>query len=139
MRRDEYAYGRPWNKRVRLQPARTWSGKVTYKRPKHYFSVADVQRIMQKTSDAWEIERPSANTLELLLATVLSFWIKTFNTLAWIDPFHIARKLANAAQEVIQKLVGIDNDPWDAWVVLDTIYTLASKQNKYDIAIKWRP
>lgn len=38
----------PWTYRSRLLPLRTYSGRVVYRRHKHYFTVRDAARIMAK-------------------------------------------------------------------------------------------
>lgn len=120
-------------------PERTYSGRVVYTRPKHYFTERDVTRIMEKVKLNWVVERPSANAVEMALAAAFGFWIQALELLSWIDPWGIAGRLQNQAQMAIIKLVGIDNEPWNAWVVMDIIQTLASKQQKFDVSFKWRP
>jgi hypothetical protein len=38
---------KPWDLRERIKPLRTYSGRVVYDRPKHYFSLKDAARILE--------------------------------------------------------------------------------------------
>lgn len=38
----------PWHFRDRLEPTRTYCGRVVYDRPKHLFGMGDVERIVSK-------------------------------------------------------------------------------------------
>lgn len=136
--RSDY-WAKPWSKRDTVIPRRTYSGRVVYSRPKHYFTVQDATRIMQKVSGGWDVERPSANALELAIASALSFWINALELFSWIDPWGIAGRLQVTAQEAIRRLVGVDNQQWNPWVVMDCIQTLASKTNRFDVLFQWRP
>ena len=42
------------------------------------------------------------------------------------------------AQQLIYKLVVVDIEKWNPYVVMDLLYTLASKTDRFDITIKWR-
>lgn len=139
IRRREHFYAKPWMNRNTVSPRRTYSGRVVYNRPKHYFGAKDVERIMRTVTETWDVERPSANALELAVASAMAFWIKALELLSWIDPWGISGRLQVAAQEAIVKLVGVDNERWNAWVVMDLIYTLATKQDKFEVNLKWRP
>lgn len=49
---------KPWSNRTRILPSRTYTGRIVYTRRKHYFTIDDVSRILDKiqpsdsTSDA---------------------------------------------------------------------------------------
>lgn len=140
---DDYVtrhqYARPWMNRTRMEPQKTYSGRVVYTRRKHYFNERDVARIMAKVKGTWEVERPTASALELALAAALAFWSNALELLSWIDPFGIAGRLQAQAQQIIIKLVTVDNEPWSPWVVMDLIQTLATKQRNFDVQFLWRP
>ena len=38
----------PWHFRDRVIPSRTYSGRVVYERPKHFFGISDLERIANK-------------------------------------------------------------------------------------------
>ena len=137
--RHERSFKKPWTDRARGEPQRTYSGRVVYNRRKHYFTQNDVARIQAKVAQTWEVERPSANALKLAIASALSFWAQALDMLSWVDPTGIAKMLQGQAQEAIRRLVWIDNEPWDAWVVYDMIQTLATKQRKFEVVVKWYP
>jgi len=94
---------------------------------------------MAKVKGTWEVERPTASALELALAAALAFWSNALELLSWIDPFGIAGRLQAQAQQIIIKLVTVDNEPWNPWVVMDLIQTIATKQRNFDVQFLWRP
>lgn len=71
---------RPWRKRRRIIPRRTYSGEVIYKRPKHYFTEADITRVMKKLQTPASVDE---SWLAKILEQILD-WLKKI--LAAIGP-----------------------------------------------------
>ena len=132
-------YGEPWSKRKRRTPLQTWSGKVIYGRPTHYFTVKDINRIQKKVIEAWEFEKPDASALDIAISISMEMFIKALDILSWIDPWGITKELQKQAQQVIWKLIGIDNERWSPSIVMDIIQLVASKTDRFEVTFKWRP
>jgi hypothetical protein len=43
---------KPWHFRDRLEPTRTYSGRVVYERPHHWFLLSDIERISRNAKPA---------------------------------------------------------------------------------------
>ena len=129
---------KPWEKRTRIIPQRTYSGTVIYKRPKHYFSPKDLQRIQKNVQqNIWDIR--DQNILESLLETCFALWNQALEVLSYVDPFGITKTLQDWAQRMIFSLITKDNESWKESRVIELIYSLAGKAPKLDITIKRRP
>lgn len=129
----------PWEKRKRIKPLRTYSGEVIYKRPRHYFSPADLIRIQNKLIDQntlWDI---ALDVLRKLIEMCIALWKQTLDILSWRSPWTIYREAPKYLQELINFAVGVDIDPWSDSIVIDMIMILSSKAKGIDVTIKRRP
>ena len=73
---------KPWSKRKRLIPDRTYSGKVIYKRKVHFFTQKDVDRVMQK----FVIDTSDESWAERLIKSAISFlFIAMEKTMMFVD------------------------------------------------------
>lgn len=106
---------RPWHHRRRLDPLRTYSGRIVYARPRHYFRPADARRILAAVIDETEraedqgswvsgIVRAIDSVTERMLAVILSAV-----GLSAID----AEDVLYGLKSIIRKLLGFVLDQTD--------------------------
>ncbi len=89
---------RPWYKRKRIIPTRTYSGKVVYERKRHTMTEKDATRIM----DAIKIpENGDSNWLLKLILSILSMLFKLLQR-AW---FLVDRTIIQALIGKIEELI----------------------------------
>lgn len=129
---------KPWDNRDTIKPRRTYSGKITYKRQKHYFDEKDVVRILKKVEGTWNVRDVSTNAIELLVSTIFAFMMEALRRLEWIDPWGITTKLQMYLQRFIMEIIGMTSLPFQPWTIVDLIYSLASKAPELIVEIKWR-
>jgi len=137
---DKYpkSFMRPWDNRQRVDPKRTWSGEIVYKRQKHYWTPKDVDRILRKTRDAWDVAPPTKEEGLNLLQIIADVLQNLLNILSFLDPWGITGIVQTAVQDILMRFLGINTEPWNPYIALDLIMAIASRQMKFDVAIKWR-
>lgn len=128
---------RPWDNRQRIRPLRTYSGSIVYKRPKHYWTLKDAQRILRYVERDIELAPATKEDGWNLIAQINKFLQAILTFLAWIDPFGFVGPVQYFMLEVVNRIVGINNEPWNADIVLNLIGVIASKTNKFQVMVKW--
>jgi len=97
---------RPWDMQVRTIPLRTYSGKVVRTRKKHYISIEDVVRIMNK------INIPDETAPEDFVTTVIRLLrrasIAMIQRLLMFLDERAAAELYDWCDELLDKLFGIN-------------------------------
>ena len=123
-----------WKNRSRVVSQQTGSGRVVYDRPKHYWTLRDLKRVMKKVEDQAQLEPP--NALEVLLSWALAAWIRLMDLYAAADYFGTVRLVQNWARDAIYRLVGVTRESWSSDFVAELINVIASKSNDIVVTIK---
>jgi len=99
-----------------------------------------VKRILAKAPGILDLEPDlGSHTLRLFISAVLSLFADLLSRLYWSDPWGITKHLQRYATEVIEKLIGIDNERWNSSTVMNLIQLLATKTDRFEVTFKWRP
>lgn len=130
---------KPWEKRKRATPLRTYSGSIKYDRPTHYFSDKDLERIMRKYKEQQGLALASQGTLQRLLGTVLSFLLDVLQALEPFDVWGFNAVLAQTLQQAIIRISYMAWEPWNENQVIEMIQLLATRNPKLEVTIKVLP
>lgn len=130
---------KPWDKRLRGQPLRTYSGSIKYPKPKKYFTDRDIERIMRRFQQDQGINTATQTTLERLLGTILSFWLDVLKALEPFDYWGFGDLLCNTLNDVLVRITYMAWEPWNTSKVIDMIMLLASRASKIEVTIKRLP
>ncbi len=88
--------------------------------------------------DRWEDELPDKQ-LAMDWISVLNRGLQAaLAALAWIDPYGIVGFIQMFMLEFVNRILGLNTEPWSPEIVLNLIMAIASKSNRFDILIKWR-
>lgn len=69
---DRFKSAAPWSLRERVTPLRTYSGRVVYDRPRHFFVIKDIDRIL-KALETNPDPKSSPKTVWDLLVKIFEF------------------------------------------------------------------
>lgn len=123
-RQREKVYN-PWHFRDRVTPDRTYCGRVVYERPKHYFSLADIERISRKIQQTDAIKPDKLERLfraiwALAAPAIHPYYKDHFNTifeyLFWVfknvgeilsDPIGTLRRRTIELIQALADLIGV--------------------------------
>lgn len=129
---------KPWSERKRMIPERTYSGEIVYKRPRHYWTMKDLDRISEKVL----VEPPANNQIDWIDELIIFFQKVTMKMLERILPFlssETVTKIYYTVYDILGKLFGVDtsgyNDPNRDSLIMAAIERLAA-QGGYDVIIR---
>jgi len=116
----------PWTYRERIVPLRTYCGRIVHRRHKHYFTVKDATRILDKLvpPESADGSMWAQQVIELLRGATL----RMLDTLLpFLESWQI-QGIYDWSVGLIDKLLGITNDiPRNQQQAIDLIYYLASR------------
>lgn len=131
----------PWENRLRIVPLRTYSGRVVYKKGKHYFSQSDVSRVVR----SMEVE-PDEKKADWM--TRLTEWLQqiTIAMMEKILPFlsgEVVAELYYLIYELLGRIFRVDTTrytgtPHPAEQIIFQIIMLLADRIGVDIVIKPR-
>lgn len=136
---DYFNRVRPWDRRKRSIPQRTWSGDVVYKRGKHIWTQTDLARIADKVVIAPRNTQTSTDFWDEL---ILLFQKLTQAMLEKLLPFlseDNVEHLYYSIYQLIGRIIGVDTTGYDIpgkESVLFNMLTELAAAAGYDITLK---
>jgi len=126
---------KPWDNRIYAEPLRTYTGSVVYKRPKHFFTVKDAERIMNKID--WGTEVEDETNLKKVLLFIKDMTIKMLEKILYFLDSETVAELYDWVYVLLGQLFRVDVDYMmpNRSKMEDLIYALASKA-RLEITIK---
>lgn len=111
------SYSEPWTYRKRIVPLRTYSGKITYRRKIHRFTLKDAQRIIDKVE-------PPENVTPQGWVDILMKFLKE-STIAMMEkllPFLAEKDVYNLYEFIYEALsrffnISVDSSKMEYWAV----------------------
>lgn len=138
MSEEEFAYDGdhllPWGNRRYIIPERTWSGTVIYKRKKHYFTVKDAERIIDKVNFGGV---GAQDDVQKFLNFIKDVSIKLLNKVLFFLDEDQVRQIYDWIYILLGKVFSVDTSYMipNRSKMEDMIYLLASKA-RLDVTIK---
>lgn len=99
---------RPWEKRIRAVPLRTFSGRVVYERPKHFFTAKDAARIIRKLEPPEDTSSP--NWAFNLISVLRLATIAMLERILWFLPLGIIDEFYQFGIQLLDKMFRIQPD-----------------------------
>jgi len=111
---------KPWSNRYLVDPKRTYSGRVVYDTPRHYFRPRDAERIIRAVVDETPFREDQGGWLQALMESIQNVTIylleKVLGVLPFLDQID-ARDLYNAIHrtmsDFIDRTLGISQSVGD--------------------------
>jgi len=97
----------PWTYRKRIVPLRTYSGRVVHDRRRHFFTIADVSRILAK------IQPPDTGSdvpkwIDSVISTLREATLSMLDRLLWFMDERSVERLYEFGIEILDRMFRID-------------------------------
>lgn len=103
---DKEGYNfKPWDKRKRVVPIKTWSGRIVHDKPRHFFTLRDVQRISAKVEPA-----PDRSGISLFLSVLRQLTLAMMDKLLFFLPDDMIDDIYEFCIDMLDRLFRISMD-----------------------------
>lgn len=99
---------KPWENRTRAVPLRTFSGRVVYKRKKHFFTAEDAARIIKKLEPPEDTSNPS--WADILIETLKTATLVMLDRILWFLPPGVIEQIYQFGIGLLDKMFRIQPD-----------------------------
>lgn len=129
-------HDKPWSKQKRVVPLRTYSGRVVYSRTKHYFTLQDAYRILNRIAP--QTPEQETNWFSYLMSGLRTLTLTMLDKILFFVPPDQVTQLYDWIHETLTKIFfGAPDSQATESRLLGLIILLSDKAG-YEITLKKR-